>query len=123
MDILLVEDDDRLRDVMHASLIQQGFGVTQSASGEEALARPGQAVPAAVVTDVDLADGMDGFAFARAARLRWPQIRVLYVSGEISNMNGRTLPPGDVFMAKPFSLHDLAVALRRLLATPELRAF
>ena len=56
-----------------------------------------------VVSDVNLGPGMDGFAFAATLRKRWPDVRVLLISGVASNLIGRQLGPCERFLCKPFT--------------------
>jgi DNA-binding response OmpR family regulator len=55
----------------------------------------------ALVTDVDLGDGEDGFAVARRARAAYPGLPVIFVSGTAAARHAAEGVEGSVFIAKP----------------------
>ncbi len=67
--VLVVDDEEPARYVVAALLRPLGWGITEAASGEEALACVGREVPAAVVLDLEL-PAMDGGAVLSALRGR-----------------------------------------------------
>ena len=67
----------------------------------------------ALVTDVDLGPGPDGFDIARAARLSYPGLPVVYISGTASARHVAEGVPGSEFVAKPYNPGDVADALTR----------
>lgn len=69
----------------------------------------------ALVTDVDLGPGPDGFDIARAARLAYPDLPVVYVSGTTPARHGAEGVPGSEFVAKPCNPADVAGALKRVI--------
>ncbi len=82
MNLLLVEDNERLRQALKLGL--QGTGevvVTQDcASGEEALAACLAARPDVVLMDVQLAGAMNGITAAVALRREFPRLPVVFYS-------------------------------------------
>ena len=106
MDVLLVEDDDLVRDCLAEALHAAGLEIEGSPSGEEALRvlerEPGLNV---IVTDINLGGGMDGLAFARAARLMHPDLPVVYISGRYGELRG--LSHIERFLPKPFTAPTL----------------
>lgn len=110
LDVLLVEDDDLVRDCLAEALHAAGLEIEGSPSGEEALRvlerAPG---PDVIVTDINLGGGMDGLAFARAARVMHPDLPVVYISGRYGELRG--LSQSERFLPKPFT----APALLRLI--------
>jgi CheY-like chemotaxis protein len=72
--ILLVEDEDLLREMLEETLVEAGYGVVSAASGEAAtnlVSRP--PLPRALVTDINLGRArMDGWELARIARQNDP---------------------------------------------------
>jgi CheY-like chemotaxis protein len=73
----------------------------------------------ALVTDVDLGPGPDGFDIARAARLSYPGLPVVYISGTASARHVAEGVPGSEFVAKPCNPADVAGALARALGRIE----
>lgn len=104
MYVLLVEDDDLIRIGLAELLAEAGFEVIGAPDAESALALAGTArPPRAVVSDVNLGPGMNGFALAAAARRRWPMVPVLLISGVETNFAGRHCGATERFLRKPFS--------------------
>ena len=69
--LLIVDDHESFRSFAKALLTADGFEVTGEAEdGESALEEVARLHPDVVLLDVQLADGIDGFEVARAARAR-----------------------------------------------------
>lgn len=110
MDILLVEDDDLVRDCLEVALEQAGLETTGRGSAEAALGLlDARSPPAVVVTDINLGPGMDGLAFVRAARKVWPDVPVVFISGRYGALGG--MSPRERFLPKPFSTPALLRAI------------
>ena len=116
--ILVVEDEDALRDMVRRMLQSAGYTVLAVANGAEALLRLEQHVGA---IDLMLSDvvmpGMSGRELAaRVAELR-PRMRVLYTSGYAGDTIGHrgVLEPGLHFLAKPYEVRQLAKKVRDVL--------
>lgn len=110
MDILLVEDDDLVRDCLATALQEAGMHAVSTPSGEAALSllKDGTA-PDVIVTDLNLGNVMDGMEFARAARALCPQMPFIYISGRYGEVHG--MKAGERFLAKPFSAGALLRAI------------
>ena len=113
--VLLVEDDDAVRDVIVRYLRAHGFEVMAAASAEEALDLEPPRAFEIVVTDVVL-PGLDGFALAAEIVRRTPEVSVHFISGhfDTSMAVAAGLSPGTTVLRKPFPL----VALLELLPSP-----
>jgi two-component system, cell cycle sensor histidine kinase and response regulator CckA len=120
--LLLVEDEEHVRAVAARALRARGYQVTVAANGAEALDLLGTATdapPALMITDVVM-PGLNGYDLARVVRARYPQIRVLFVSG-YNELDLGTEPDTDrnaTLLAKPFSTEDLTRRVRTLLDAP-----
>jgi two-component system cell cycle sensor histidine kinase/response regulator CckA len=116
--ILLVEDDANLRSLIIEFLGGLGYNVIQCENGTAALAFTSkQAAPIhGLITDI-MMPGMDGRELADRLITRFPELKVLYISGYThdSSVQTRTLYEGEAFMQKPFSLSDLSRTLRSVL--------
>ncbi|CAN5882077.1 response regulator [soil metagenome] len=69
----------------------------------------------ALVTDIDLGPGDDGFAVARWARAAYPDLPVVFISG---TAQGRHLAEGvrdSEFLSKPFNPQQVVDALSRVM--------
>jgi len=115
--VLLVEDDGAVRELITQVLAERGYEVEPAADADEALrkaARSGGVT--ALVSDVVM-PGMSGPVLAERLRERWPDLRVLLISGHARDRlsdDVRTAP-GTAFLQKPFRLDELAETLRGLI--------
>jgi CheY-like chemotaxis protein len=107
--VLVVEDDDLVRDSLIELLGELAVPVFEAIDGPTGIAQL-QAHPeiAIAVTDM-MMPGMDGLAFAALARTGFPGLKVVFLSG------ARHPPPGETFLAKPFSPAALLTMIQRLL--------
>jgi PAS domain S-box-containing protein len=116
--VLLVEDDDSVRQLTQRVLDEFGYDVIEARSGVEALARihEGTTRIDAVVTDVVM-PGMSGREMADRLRGTRPGLPVLFLSGYTGDevMLGEDAP-NQSFLQKPYSPDSLAAALDELLA-------
>jgi CheY-like chemotaxis protein len=110
--ILVVEDEALVR--MHAVTVLEdaGFSTLEAANAEEAIvlleARSDIRI---VFTDIQLGEGMDGLALARAIRERWPPVELLLASGLIRVEPDR-MPERSVFLGKPYQARQLVESVR-----------
>ncbi|HKW98792.1 MAG TPA: ATP-binding protein [Bryobacteraceae bacterium] len=116
--ILVVEDDDSVRDLMITMLQGLGYHVLSAGSVDEAIAvrgdHPGKI--ALLVTDVVMPE-KGGKQLADALSLATPDLKILYLSGytEGTVMRHGVLDPGVDFLAKPFNQEDLGKKVREVL--------
>ncbi len=109
---LLVDDDTGVRATTAAMLRSLGFQVTEAANGKEALALLEGATPFDVmVTDLMMSGGMLGSDLAQRARAVRPSLKVLFVSGFVSEMLADARP----LLGKPYRRAELAQELAKLL--------
>ncbi len=116
--ILLVEDNDQVRNLAREILKRQGYTILEARDGREALAlatsREGPLH--LLLTDVVL-PGMNGRElYDEAVRLH-PELRVLYMSGYSEDVIAHrgVLDEGVRFIQKPFSVQGLAARIREAL--------
>lgn len=116
--ILLVEDDDLVREFTHATLTSLGYDALAVSDGAAALEiLENDSHFDLLLTDVILGGPMNGRQVADASRSVAPGIRVLYMSGYTENVivhNGR-LDPGTQLLVKPFRRVDIASKIREVL--------
>jgi two-component system cell cycle sensor histidine kinase/response regulator CckA len=116
--ILLVEDEDHVRAGNVRALKMRGYEVHEAASGVEALEvmeELGGRIDL-VVSDVVMPE-MDGPTLLREMRKARPDLKFIFVSGYAEDAFAKNLPEGEKFgfLAKPFSLRDLAIAVKEML--------
>jgi PAS domain S-box-containing protein len=119
--ILLVEDHAMLRSLTTQLLVSLGYKVLAAGSGDEALrlAVAHQERIDLLLTDV-MMPNMGGHELAGRMVAAHPGLRVLFVSGYSESDAGRQGASDQLrsFLAKPFTLDDLAIRLRELLDGP-----
>jgi two-component system cell cycle sensor histidine kinase/response regulator CckA len=123
--ILLVEDEDEVRTVLHQILVSRGYRVLQAGSGEEALviSRLHRGSIHLLLTDVTMPE-MKGPELAQRLRGERPLTRVVFMSGYNEELLSDGGPASPVSMQKPFSPQTLSETVRLVLdaAAGELRA-
>jgi CheY-like chemotaxis protein len=115
--VLLVEDEDEVRTVLHQILTGKGYRVFQASSGAEglAIARLSRGPIHLLLTDVTMPQ-MKGTELAARLRAERPQTRVIFMSG----YNEETLPADELTcLQKPFSARTLTQAVRAILDATE----
>jgi CheY-like chemotaxis protein len=100
VDVLLVEDDELIRDILGEALDDAGLDTVRSPNAEDALAQMSGDAPFVMVTDINLGAGMDGLALGREARQRFPNLPIVYISGRYAEVSG--LRKDERFLPKPF---------------------
>ncbi len=116
--VLLVEDDEAVRNLIQRVLDQYGYRVLPAARGEEALSisRSRKEEIHLLLTDVVL-PGMSGGELAQRVTALMPNLKVLYMSGytnEVLSHHG-VLKSGLEFIEKPFTPEALARKVREVL--------
>jgi DNA-binding response OmpR family regulator len=119
--ILLVEDDELVRELLRAFLQSAGYEVIDASSAEEAL-RAVTDVAARVrlvVTDMAL-PGLDGAELVRRLASMSPGVKALYMSGNpAEHARGASTGLGGASLSKPFSRELLMTTVRTLLESPD----
>jgi CheY-like chemotaxis protein len=111
--VLLVEDDDEVGELVSEMLRQLGYDVTRAASAEAALGALANGRNIDVVfSDIMMPGGMNGVELARQVRRRRPNLPVLLTSGYAEAARRSAEEDGLRILPKPFSIEDLASALK-----------
>ncbi|NPA95621.1 MAG: PAS domain S-box protein [Thermodesulfobacteria bacterium] len=116
--ILLVEDDQAVRNLTMTMLEKEGYRVLVAISGEDALALLNryEGTVDLLLTDVVM-PGMNGKELYNLARKKFPHLKVLYMSGYTKNViaNHGVLENGTAFILKPFTIYELTYKIREIL--------
>src|SRR5690242_3251344 len=103
MVVLVVDDEPLIREVVAESLTEDGLDVAAAPSAEAALMlAQSNEEPEAVVTDVELGEGMNGLCLAKEVHRQWPQAGVVIMTGKASAVSGRRLAANEELLLKPF---------------------
>lgn len=116
--ILVVEDDDMVREHVATQLGGLGYQIRQAASAAEALeVLDGDGTIDLLFTDVVMPGGMNGKQLADAALLRVPELKVLFTSGytEDAIVHQGRLDPGVTLLGKPYRRAELVAKVRGVL--------
>jgi DNA-binding response OmpR family regulator len=118
--VLVVDDEDDLRDIMRRMLERRGFDTLVAGDSEGAIAacREHEGPIDVLVTDLGL-PGVSGGELSRAASALRPDMGVVYISGLPKDMAvNQGLIDGDArLVKKPFASEELIEALRAVLAS------
>ena len=111
--ILLVEDDDAVRACISEGLRMAGYDIVAVSTTHEALREldGGRSFDVAVI-DVKMPPGNPhGFAFGRMARLRRPNLRLIFMSGDSEAAEADNGVPLGPALLKPVRIDDLITVL------------
>ncbi len=111
--VLLVEDETMVRTVAERALTRQGYTVLVAENGEAALEILGREGKIDLMISDVVMPGMDGPATVREARKTHPDLPILFISGYAEEQLRKSIDFENVsFLAKPFSVQDLAETVR-----------
>ena len=124
--VLVVEDDDEVREVAVSMLTELGYRVVKARDAASALAIVDSGIPINLIfTDVMMPGTLRSPEMARKAQERLPDVAVLFTSGYTQNaiVHGGRLDPGVELLAKPYTREALARKIRHVLANHAQRRF
>ena len=112
--VLIVEDERRLREMLHASLQEIGMTPTGVPTAESALKLLDQTNFAIALVDLNL-PGMSGMEFCETVHRRWPAVQVIILTGFGDMEAAKRAIRLDVvdFLTKPCGMDELEIALGR----------
>ncbi|MCS7209336.1 MAG: ATP-binding protein [Fimbriimonadales bacterium] len=115
--VLVVEDNGEVRRTLVEMLRVLGYTVLEASHPRDALQLSATGQPDLLITDVVLPE-MRGSELAHALSATHPEMKVLFISGYTENtiIERGELKQGVEFLAKPFTMAQLAAKVRQLLA-------
>ena len=119
--ILLVDDDEGVRNTLAMLLTSAGYDVAAANDGFEALLHLKRALPGMIISDLNM-PRMSGFEFLSVARRRFPEILVIAMSG--AYQEGSAVPGGviaDGFYPKGSHPEALFATVADLIKTAPVR--
>lgn len=111
--ILLVDDDNSVRNLAAEVLSENGYDVVVAVNGNSALLVFGRDTSISLlITDIKMPGTLDGWTLARSAKSMRPDLRVIYMTGY------PTLPPDDYIgfgpvLPKPWKARELLECVRQ----------
>jgi two-component system OmpR family response regulator len=119
--VLVVEDDEGIREMLKYNLVTAGFSVQEASDGASGLRTARTSRPDLILLDLML-PGMSGFDFCRALRKssRVPVIMITAKDAEVDKIVGLELGADD-YITKPFSIREVLARVNAVLrrAQPE----
>jgi two-component system OmpR family response regulator len=111
----ICEDDDELRGVICQALEREGFAVTVTATGSDAVTAFSERPPDVLILDIGLPDA-DGRDVCQALRARGILAPVLFLTARdgLSDRLSGFHAGGDDYLTKPFALSELLVRVQAL---------
>jgi DNA-binding response OmpR family regulator len=119
--VLVVEDDEGIREMLRYNLVNAGFSVQEASDGAAGLRTARTSLPDLILLDLML-PGMSGFDFCRALRKssQVPVIMITAKDAEVDKIVGLELGADD-YITKPFSIREVLARVNSVLrrAQPE----
>jgi CheY-like chemotaxis protein len=115
--VLVVDDDEVVRELLTATLDETTYGVTVAADGDEALELLANR-PALLILDWFVPGG-GGERVLAAAKAELPSMPVIVLTGDKASSTRERAAGADVFMTKPFSPLELLENVERLTQVSE----
>ncbi len=117
--VVIVDDEDFIRDLFGKTLRTLGYTVLEAENGDSALQVMSQhgAPVSLVISDISMPE-MDGLEFVGMLRAAYPNLPCLFVSGQGPQymMDNRDRIPENVhFLAKPLNMGELSSKVRKIL--------
>jgi two-component system OmpR family response regulator len=114
--ILVVEDEESIRDLVTTALRFTGFTVETAATGPEGLALARNHAWHILVLDVNL-PGLDGFSLCRKLREAGDEVPVIFLTArdDPADLREGFTGGGDDYLTKPFSLEELVLRVEAML--------
>jgi len=115
MKILVVDDEDQIRNIVKMYLTREGFTVKEAANGKQALEIIGGEQFDLIVLDIMMPE-VDGWNVCREVRSRWgvPIIMLTAREDEVDRVVGLEMGADD-YMVKPFSPRELLARIKAVL--------
>jgi two-component system response regulator MprA len=115
MKILVVDDDQSVRDSLRKSLTFNGYDVASATDGDDAFTQIRQETPDLLILDVDMPKA-DGLSVCRELRSTGSDILILMLSdrAEVADRVAGLDAGADDFMAKPYALEEVLARVRSL---------
>lgn len=121
--VLIVEDDNELREMLKISLLRRNFTVLEAQNGKEAISHFKPSVTDLVVTDLIMPEE-DGLKVILKLKELKPSLKIIAISGggkagPGSYLNLAKALGADAVYSKPFSINDLIMKIEELITVEQ----
>jgi CheY-like chemotaxis protein len=110
--ILVVEDEDLVREMIAEELQDSGYAVLKASCADEALAVLHREAISILFTDIRMPGRLDGWDLAEEAHRRNPAIKVIYTTGY--SQERPRLVPHSLYVPKPYRASEILAAVETL---------
>ena len=113
--VILIVDDEPLQLMLAVDIMEEaGFVALAAKDADEAVViLESRSDIVLLLTDINMPGSMDGLKLAHAVRSRWPQIKIIVVSGQMQPSKA-DLPSDSLFFGKPYHPATMVSKLRSL---------
>lgn len=114
--ILIIDDEDMVRNYVRRALSSRGWEVSEASNGTSALKMVDAGDFAAVICDLKMPD-MRGEEVIKNVRARRPGMRIIVITGSVSNITTPIVPGVEVdgFLIKPFGIDEIRDMMEKVL--------
>ena len=115
LNVLVVDDNDCIREVLTALLSHKGHRCESAANGREAMEKVAQGHFDVVITDVNMPE-MDGITLTRELALRFSDLPVMIMTGQLDEHCRKSALSAGAreILRKPFEISEFMVRLHKM---------
>lgn len=112
--ILIVDDEEMLRNLLVKILVQEGYDVDTAENGEEALDKLSQTPYDLLISDIKMPK-MNGFELLKNVRSKYPSVGVIIMTayGDSYSVKDALLLGADEYITKPFKSFEINLIVER----------
>lgn len=116
IDILVVDDEEMMRELLQDVLAMEGYKVETASGGQAALARIKEVQPLLVISDIKM-PGMNGFDLLKTIKERFPDMRMIMMTGYSDDFTVKDALKlkADEYIIKPFNTQDITAVVKSVL--------
>jgi len=121
LNVLVVDDNDSIREILTALLSHRGYRCESAANGREAMEKVAQGHFDVVITDVNMPE-MDGITLTRELTLRFSDLPVMIMTAQLDEHcreSARSAGAREV-LEKPFEISEFMVRLHKVVDIQDL---
>ena len=115
--ILIVDDEDSLREILRIELSRSGYETASAPDGEQAVSILGKNKFDLILLDIKLPK-MDGIAVLKYAHQKYPKTKIIMMTGfgDLKNAMESKEHGAIDFITKPFNINDVVGTIKTVLS-------